>query len=191
MAEAIFRDQASKSRVKFTTIDSAGTGAYHAGDPPDSRTLSTLRAHQINDYRHRARKVTDEDFTKFDYLLAMDEGNLDDLLFRRERLSRAKTKAADKDGGASYGSTSSGARETRGATAAGKTLPAGELADVRLFGDYLEDGNVVKEVGQGKEVDDPYYGGRDGFEVNYRQIVRHSTGFLKFLERKLGYEGAA
>lgn len=38
-------------------VDSCGTGAYHVGSGPDSRTMSTLKAHGITDYQHVARKV--------------------------------------------------------------------------------------------------------------------------------------
>lgn len=59
MAEGVFRflirNPAYSS--KFDTIDSCGTGAYHTGDEPDSRTLSTLENNGIVEYDHSARKV--------------------------------------------------------------------------------------------------------------------------------------
>lgn len=57
---------------------SAGTGAYHIGSPADSRSVRTCAKFGIG-IDHRARQVTEEDFKKFDYLLAMDTENLDDL----------------------------------------------------------------------------------------------------------------
>jgi len=39
-------------------VDSCGTGAYHVGSEPDSRTMSTLKANGILDYDHAARKVS-------------------------------------------------------------------------------------------------------------------------------------
>lgn len=69
-------------------IDSCGTGAYHAGDRPDSRTLSVLEDNGLTDYKHKARRVkVPEDFERFDYLLAMDENNYIDL---RDMVKRAK-----------------------------------------------------------------------------------------------------
>lgn len=60
--------------------DSAGTIAYHVGEPPDRRARETAdkRGIDLNDLR--ARKVVAEDFERFDYVLAMDEDNYRDLL---------------------------------------------------------------------------------------------------------------
>ncbi|RDA86925.1 hypothetical protein CP532_1830 [Ophiocordyceps camponoti-leonardi (nom. inval.)] len=82
MAEGVFRDLVSKKpeyRNRIGEIDSCGTGAYHAGDAPDSRTMETLEAHGITDYEHVARRITAADFEKFDYMFAMDRSNLSDL----------------------------------------------------------------------------------------------------------------
>lgn len=60
-------------------IDSAGTHAYHVGEPPDSRAQSTARQRGIQLDDLRARRVTDSDFAEFDYILAMDQENYDNL----------------------------------------------------------------------------------------------------------------
>ncbi|PKY06640.1 phosphotyrosine protein phosphatases I [Aspergillus campestris IBT 28561] len=93
MAEGVFRNVAA-SHPLIGEIDSAGTGAYHSMEPPDSRTMSTLRKHGITDYNHAARKVTKQDFLTFDYLIAMDTWNLTDLLELREAV--AKKSGEDK-----------------------------------------------------------------------------------------------
>ena len=85
MAEAVFRSLTS-GNPKISIVDSAGTGAYHTGDSPDPRTLSTLADNSIVDYDHAARKVQSADFTKFDYILAMDRDNLKDLQRIRQRV---------------------------------------------------------------------------------------------------------
>lgn len=80
-AEGVFRhlvDQANASDTIF--IDSAGTHAYHVGEPPDSRALSTACSRNIDMSRQRARRVTENDFEEFDYVLAMDKSNQQDLL---------------------------------------------------------------------------------------------------------------
>lgn len=59
-------------------IDSAGTGAWHAGEPPDRRARSAGKRRGV-DVRGRARKVIRSDFARFDYLVAMDRSNYDDL----------------------------------------------------------------------------------------------------------------
>ncbi|KAL9080913.1 MAG: hypothetical protein Q9157_000413 [Trypethelium eluteriae] len=79
MAEAVFRhltkyDTKSSSPL-IHEVDSAGTGAYHAGDEPDTRTMSTLEANGITHYSHAARKFVSDDFQTFDYILAMDDDN--------------------------------------------------------------------------------------------------------------------
>ena len=91
MAEAVLRSLAS-GHPRLAHTDSAGTGAYHAGAPPDSRTMRTLAENGIVGYKHAARKVQASDFTEFDYVLAMDEDNLDDL-------QRARQRAGGKGGG--------------------------------------------------------------------------------------------
>ena len=86
MAEAVFRSLTGANHPHIATIDSAGTGAYHAGDGPDPRTMSTLKDNNILDYDHAARKVRNSDFTTFDYILAMDKENLHDLQRLRHRV---------------------------------------------------------------------------------------------------------
>jgi low molecular weight phosphotyrosine protein phosphatase len=64
-------------------------------DPPDDRTMATLRKNGINDYDHGARQVDPEDFHTFDYIFAMDAWNLRDLrrLQQRAESKRGKSKA--------------------------------------------------------------------------------------------------
>jgi protein-tyrosine phosphatase len=59
-------------------IDSAGTGGWHAGSPPDERATATARARGIT-LEGAARQVTRADFDDFDLLVAMDRENLADL----------------------------------------------------------------------------------------------------------------
>ncbi len=60
-------------------VDSAGTYAYHVGKKPDSRAIASASRRGYKLSKLRARKVADEDFEKFDFILAMDEENLTDL----------------------------------------------------------------------------------------------------------------
>ena len=57
-------------------IDSAGTHAYHVGNPPDERMQRAALRRGYDLSALRARKVEVQDFTRFDYVLAMDEDNL-------------------------------------------------------------------------------------------------------------------
>ncbi|KAJ5153285.1 Protein-tyrosine phosphatase low molecular weight mammalian [Penicillium canariense] len=172
MAEGVFRNVADAHSI-IGDIDSAGTGAYHSGEGPDSRTMSTLRRHGITTYDHAARKVTKDDFLKFDYLLAMDKHNLRDLLDVRESVIASLRR-----------NPKSAAKNTRAAseTALGTQGENAKVAEVRLFGDFGKGGKLHDRVGGGEVVQDPYYGGANGFEEVYQQVVRFSQGFIDYLE---------
>ena len=93
LAHAVLRSLTlthTPSQTLITHIDSAGTGAYHTGSPPDLRTLDVLARHGITDYDHGARKVTLADFEDFDYIFAMDASNLRDLLRMQRRVDSTK-----------------------------------------------------------------------------------------------------
>jgi len=56
-------------------VDSAGTGDWHAGHPPDERAQESARSRGLDISHLRARRVTPEDCRTFDYVLTMDEDN--------------------------------------------------------------------------------------------------------------------
>ncbi len=60
-------------------IDSAGTGSWHIGHPPDARAIDAAALRNIDLTGLRARKVTPQDIVEFDYIIAMDNQNLSDL----------------------------------------------------------------------------------------------------------------
>ena len=60
-------------------VDSAGTTAYHVGEAPDRRARAAARARGI-DVSGRARQFRRADWDRFDYVLAMDRENYQDLL---------------------------------------------------------------------------------------------------------------
>lgn len=60
-------------------VDSAGTGDWHVGEPPDRRAKATAKRRGI-DVDGRARRVVAKDFEHFDYMIAMDRLNQSDLL---------------------------------------------------------------------------------------------------------------
>jgi protein-tyrosine phosphatase len=92
-AEAVMRSLLrAEGLERAVEIDSAGTGGWHAGDPPDSRATAAARARDIV-LEGAARAVTDEDFERFDLLLAMDRENERDLLARApDDEARAKVR---------------------------------------------------------------------------------------------------
>lgn len=59
--------------------DSAGTHAYHVGEPPDVRAQQAARKRGVAMAGLTARRVYDDDFSRFDYILAMDRDNLRNL----------------------------------------------------------------------------------------------------------------
>lgn len=63
-------------------IDSAGTHDYHVGEPPDPRTVKAAAKRGIDLAGLRARQVQDDDFERFDLILAMDRLNHVTLLDR-------------------------------------------------------------------------------------------------------------
>ncbi len=76
-AEAVFRQQLGRAGLQdWVTVDSAGTHAYHIGNPPDPRSTATAAERGYRMDVLRARQVTPADIEQFDFVLAMDEANL-------------------------------------------------------------------------------------------------------------------
>jgi protein-tyrosine-phosphatase len=125
LGEAVLADLVARRRdAARWTIDSAGTGGWHVGKPPDPRTLAVCRRYGIAS-SHRARQVEAADFLRFDRILAMDGENLANLRALR---------------------------------------PADATAALGLLGEV--------DPERAGDVPDPYYGGDDGFEAVYRQVLR-------------------
>ena len=79
-AEGVFRKLTEDMSPELQLhIDSAGTHAYHVGEPPDHRAQTAARARGIDLSSIRARKVTSQDFELFDFVLAMDRLNYEHL----------------------------------------------------------------------------------------------------------------
>jgi protein-tyrosine phosphatase len=78
-AEGVFRRALNALGNTSIEIDSAGTHAYHSGEPPDRRAIAAAQKRGIDLSALRARTVVDEDFARFDLILAMDRDNLDVL----------------------------------------------------------------------------------------------------------------
>lgn len=92
-AEGVFRKLHQEIAPQIPLrVDSAGTHAYHVGDPPDLRSQEAAKARGIDIGTHRGRQVGFEDFLAFDYVLAMDQANLRRLEAIRPRDSRAELR---------------------------------------------------------------------------------------------------
>ncbi|MCU7846071.1 MAG: low molecular weight phosphotyrosine protein phosphatase [Candidatus Thiodiazotropha sp. (ex Monitilora ramsayi)] len=79
-AQGVFRALIEREGLGSRILtDSAGTIAYHVGEPPDRRARETATKRGIDLSDLRARKAMEEDFERFDYVIAMDRANYHDL----------------------------------------------------------------------------------------------------------------
>lgn len=79
-AQGVFRGLLEREELyAVIETDSAGTHAYHAGEPPDRRARETALRRGIDLSDLRARLVEPDDFSRFEYVLAMDEENYHSL----------------------------------------------------------------------------------------------------------------
>lgn len=80
-AEGVFRKLVIEAGLEQQIeIDSAGTHAYHVGEPPDTRAQEAAKRRGVDISGLRGRHATSADFERFDYVLVMDEENYDNLL---------------------------------------------------------------------------------------------------------------
>ncbi|MBD3786507.1 MAG: low molecular weight phosphotyrosine protein phosphatase [Sphingomonadales bacterium] len=76
-AEAVMRQRAAAAGLAVT-LDSAGTGDWHQGEPPYGPMQAAARARGYDLSDLRARQLAPADFSRFDLILAMDGQNLRD-----------------------------------------------------------------------------------------------------------------
>lgn len=79
LAEGIMKQKAAENGLEWT-VDSAGTGAWHAGELPDRRSIATARKKGVDISDQRARQFQIADFERFDKIFVMDTQNLSDVL---------------------------------------------------------------------------------------------------------------
>ncbi|MGN7983151.1 low molecular weight protein-tyrosine-phosphatase [Burkholderia sp. 22313] len=92
-AEGVMRHQVDAAGLADRiAIDSAGTGDWHVGEPPDTRAQAAARMRGYDLSALRARQVSTADFERFDLLLAMDEANLAELRRRCPPEHRGKVR---------------------------------------------------------------------------------------------------
>ncbi len=138
LAQGVFEDVLRREGLENEVfVDSAGTGSWHVGEPPDERAQRSARLRGLDLSSQRARRLRPEDCERFDYILFMDEEN--------RRLVEPLCK--------------------------------GGTAEVQLFLDYATD------LPQ-REIPDPYYGGRDGFELVMDLVEAASEGLLEDIRRR-------
>ncbi|MCU7861793.1 MAG: low molecular weight phosphotyrosine protein phosphatase [Candidatus Thiodiazotropha sp. (ex Lucinoma kastoroae)] len=80
-AQGVFRAMVAREGLTdLISTDSAGTIAYHVGSKPDRRARETALKRDVDLSDLRARVVSSNDFERFEYVIAMDSSNYDDLL---------------------------------------------------------------------------------------------------------------
>nr|WP_314429150.1 low molecular weight protein-tyrosine-phosphatase [uncultured Brevundimonas sp.] len=78
LAEAAFREEARRLKLDVI-VDSAGTGSWHVGSPPDPRAQAVARKNGVDISSLRGRQVKPIDFRRFTHVVALDEDNLANL----------------------------------------------------------------------------------------------------------------
>ena len=81
-SEGVFRKVVENESLNFNVfVDSAGTANYHQGEPPDPRAIAAASRRGVQIEMLSARQTRHEDFKQFDYIIAMDRQNYEDLKF--------------------------------------------------------------------------------------------------------------
>ncbi len=75
LAEGILQNKANENQLDIM-VDSAGTAAYHVGEPPDIRSQEVAQKHGVDISRQQARQFHVSDFDHFDRIYVMDLSNL-------------------------------------------------------------------------------------------------------------------
>lgn len=78
LAEAAFREEARRLKLNVVA-DSAGTGDWHVGSPPDPRAQAVARKNGVDISALRGRQVKPADFRRFTHIIALDKDNLANL----------------------------------------------------------------------------------------------------------------
>lgn len=78
LAEGILASKLPKDKF---VVDSAGTGNWHVGKQPDSRSIATAKKNGLDISSQKGKHFTPQHFEEFDYIYVMDGSNYDDVLF--------------------------------------------------------------------------------------------------------------
>lgn len=79
LAEGALRAHLDRNGLAWVEVDSAGTGGWHAGEPPDHRSIAVAAGFGVDIRSQRARKLRAADFGHFDWLLCADRSVLRDV----------------------------------------------------------------------------------------------------------------
>lgn len=84
LAHGVLQNLADNKELAWT-VDSAGTGNWHVGNPPDRRSIAVARQHGVDISSQHAQQFASHHFDEYDHILVMDRENL------RTVLAKAKT----------------------------------------------------------------------------------------------------
>ena len=118
LAQGVFENMSKKFNVK---VDSAGVANYHAGYPPDKRSINIAQKNGVDISTQKARQIKVKDFNNFDYIFVMDKQN---------------------------------------------------FYDIKDLISYHKVNSVVQLLNDPFEIEDPYYGNDEGFEIVYDKIYQ-------------------
>ena len=77
LAEGILSSKLSADKFK---VDSAGTGDYHIGGPPDPRSVAIAKKNGVDISSQKARQFNIKDFSDFDLIYVMDQSNYENVI---------------------------------------------------------------------------------------------------------------
>lgn len=77
LAEGILKSKVDAAKV---LVESAGTGGWHIGQPPDDRSIEVARKYGIDITDQRGRKFSTYDFEAYDHIFVMDYENYKDVI---------------------------------------------------------------------------------------------------------------
>lgn len=78
LAEGILQQKAFEKRLNWT-VESAGTGNWHVGEPPHHLSQKVAKLNGVDISRQRARQFRKDDFEQFDFIYVMDSSNYTDV----------------------------------------------------------------------------------------------------------------
>jgi len=79
LAEGILKEKIKVKNLDWT-VDSAGTGSWHVGDRPDSRSIAVAATHGLDITDQRGRQIKHADLENYDLIFAMDSTNYQNIL---------------------------------------------------------------------------------------------------------------
>jgi protein-tyrosine phosphatase len=92
LAEGIFKKKVDEANLgEFIAVDSAGTSRWHIDEPPDQRSAEIAIRYGIT-LDHLGRQISQKDLEEFDYIVAMDSDNYEDILRIKETFGNGKAE---------------------------------------------------------------------------------------------------